>query len=101
MDSNNKLSYYQLNKDKFKQYYENNREKLKERCLKYYYEHRVERMIYNQHYYAENCHKIWEKRRYKQYPLNEFKRNHYQKHQHTKTQQVNECKIVDEIIVKF
>ncbi len=101
MESNNKLSYYQRNKDKFKQYYEDNKDKLKERCLNYYYENLEARRKYNQTYYYENAYRLWEKRNYKQKPLNEHKINPYRKHQHTKIKKMNECKIVDEIIVKF
>jgi len=50
-------------KEKRKQYYLNNRDKILQRNKNYYYDNREERQIYNAEYWALNGHKYVEKRR--------------------------------------
>ena len=49
-------------KEKRKQYYIENRDKIIERNKKYYYDNREERLKYNHEYWAINGHKYVEKR---------------------------------------
>ena len=45
-----------------KQYYIDNKERIKERALRYYYDNKEKRIVYNKGYWAANGHKYIQKR---------------------------------------
>ena len=52
------------NKEKAKQNYINNRDKLNEKAKQYYHDHKAERQKYNNEYWEEHKHKYLEKRKH-------------------------------------
>ena len=61
------------NKEKQKQYYINNKESIKEKALKYYYDNIEERQKYNNAYWSLHADKYKEKRK-EDYRLKQLKK---------------------------
>ena len=92
-------------KEKRKQYYLDNRNKIIERNKQYYYDNREERLKYNYEYWSLNGHKYVEQRRNdNDYKLkhNEYYKNYREIHKKIKPQNIFlKSTTLNEIVVCF